>query len=247
MNTLCVIPARGGSKGIYKKNLCKIGNYSLVERALFTAMGTPLIDRIIVSSDCNETIQLVNNYGNFAPFTRPAKIASDTAKSLSVVQHATRWAEKEDGIKYDHLIMLEPTSPFRLPLHVEKVLEILKEKKASSVVTLVELGDHHPVRAKSIDKTGLVKGFCIDEPEGMRRQDQKPAYIRNGVAYAFQRDSVIEGIWWGSKCYGLVMDNSLYSVGIDDPLDILTAKALYDECLRSGKGELIEDIPSFNT
>jgi CMP-N-acetylneuraminic acid synthetase len=102
MNTLCVIPARGGSKGVYKKNLCRIGDYSLVERALFTAMGTPLVDRIIVSSDCNETIQLVNKYGNFAPFIRPAKIASDTATSLSVVQHAT-FAGLMHGAKLPYL------------------------------------------------------------------------------------------------------------------------------------------------
>ena len=244
MAILCVLPARGGSKGIRKKNLCRIGDFTLVERALFTAMGTPMIDRIIVSSDCEETIRLVNKYGNFAPFMRPAPIASDEATSLSVVQHATQWAEDKDRIKYQQLVMLEPTSPFRLPLHVEKVLQILKGKKATSVVTLVKLGDHHPVRIKTIDDNGLVAGFCMDEPEGLRRQDQKPAYIRNGVAYAFQRDSICEGIWWGSSCYGYVMDSSLYSIGIDDPLDMLTAKAFYDESVEDGKSELIEYIPT---
>lgn len=243
-NILALIPARGESKGVVKKNLIKIGDYSLVERALFTAMGADNIDRIIVSSDSDEIINLVNKYGEYAPFKRPAELATDEAGSLDVMQHCLKWSEEIDQETYEYVVLLEPPCPFRLPSHVEGALEIAFRKKATSVVSLVEVGDHHPVRMKKMNQDGALKGFCMEEPDGLRRQDQEPAYIRNCAVYVFSRETILAGLLWGKTPYGYVMDRSLYAINIDEPIDILTAKSFFDKMrVEHNKLEMIEFIP----
>ena len=241
---LALIPARGGSKGVEKKNLIKIGDYSLVERALFTAMGVNCIDRIIVSSDSDEIIALVNTYGNYAPFKRPNKLATDQAGSLEVIQHALNWAEELYGETYGFIVLLEPPCPFRLPLHVEEGIKIAVEKKATSVVSLVEVGDQHPVRMKRMDEDGALHGFCLEEPDGLRRQDQEPAYIRNCAVYVFPRETILAGLLWGRAPYGYVMDRALYAINIDEPVDVLTARAFFKEMQdNQDRRENIEYLP----
>ena len=246
MAILCIIPARGGSKGIKNKNLQKIGGFTLVERALFTAIGCKLIERIIVSSDSNEIVDLANHYGCYAPFKRPPELATDEAGSLGVIQHALEWAEKEDNKDYDHIVLLEPPSPFRLPKHVEEALEIAFKTNATSVMSIVEVGDYHPIRMKKLKENGRISGFYIDEPEiGLRRQEQEPVYIRNGAAYVFSRSTIMEGSLWGRKPYGFVMDRSIYCINIDESLDLLTARAFYQQLKKENKLNFIENIPTW--
>ena len=243
MGIICIIPARGGSKGVKDKNLKTIGGHSLVERALFTALGCDQIDRIIVSSDSNEIISLINQYGDYAPFIRPSELASDKAGSQGVIQHALEWAEKEDNKEYDHIVLLEPPSPFRLPKHIEEALEIGRRRAATSVMSVVAVGDYHPIRMKKMDNNGALSGFFMQEPDGIRRQDQEPAYIRNCTVYIFYRVTILSGQLWGDSPYGYLMDRYLYGINIDEPIDLLTARSYYDEMLKKDSLELIEFIP----
>ena len=244
-NILVLIPARGGSKGVVNKNLIKIGDYSLVERALFTAMGAEHIDRIIVTSDSDEIINLVNKYGDYAPFKRPAELATDEAGSLEVIQHALKWTEEKDQRTYNYIALLEPPCPFRLPSHVKDTLKIAVEKEASSVVSVVAVDDYHPIRIKKMDKDGALKGFCMEEPDGLRRQDQEPAFIRNCAVYVFSRETILADLLWGNAPYGYVMDRSLYAINIDEPIDILTARSFFEETKeKKSKLEMIECIPN---
>jgi CMP-N-acetylneuraminic acid synthetase len=229
MFSLCIIPARGGSKGVNKKNLIKIGEHTLVERALFTALGCKFIDRIIVSTDSKEIINISNKYGEYAPFIRPAKLSNDEAGSLGVIQHALKWAENNDNLQYEFIILLEPPAPFRLPIHIQEALDLFKLKKASSVMSIIEVGDHHPIRIKKMDKNCALKGFCMDEPDGIRRQDQEVAYIRNCSVNIFSRETIISGRLWGDSPYGYLMDHSLYGINIDEHKDVLTAQAFYND------------------
>jgi CMP-N-acetylneuraminic acid synthetase len=237
---LGIIPARGGSKGIPNKNLLKIGRYNLVERALFTGLGSNVIDRIIVSSDSNEIIDEVNKYGDFAPFVRPNRLASDEASSLSVMKHAIEWVEKNENKEYNLIVLIEPPCPFRLNIHLDLAVDIANDTNATSVMSLVEVGDYHPVRMKKIEANGSVISYYQDEPEGLRRQDQNPVYIRNGAVYVFRREILMEGKQWGTNPYPFIMDRQLYSINIDDPLDFLTAKAFYDNMRSQNKLNLIE-------
>lgn len=237
---LCIIPARGGSKGIPKKNLQKIGGRSLVEWALNTAQQCALLDRIIVSSDSQEIIQQANKYGKYAPFVRPEKLARDNSPSLPVFRHGLKWAENEDNCTYDYVVVLEPTCPFRLPKHIEEGLKIAVASKGSSVMSLVEVGDHHPVRVKKLHEDGRISPFCIPEPEGLRRQDQEPAFIRNGVVFVFSRHTIVGNRLWGDNPYGFTMDNDLYGINIDEPVDMVAASYLFEGLKQKGKLHLID-------
>ena len=242
MGILAVIPARIGSKGVKKKNLLKIGDYTLIERALFTGIGCNFIDRLIVSSDSKEIIHLANQYGDYASFKRPTDLAVDGAGSLGVIKHALEWAEKEGDKKYDRIVLLEPPSPFRLPKHVEEALELLIKSNATSVMSVVEVGDYHPIRMKTMDDDGALKGLVMQEPDGFRRQDQEPAYIRNCAVYVFSRKTIISGKLWGDSPHGYLMDRSLYGINIDEPIDVLTANSFYlemEKCKRLGDIEYV--------
>ena len=225
---LAVIPARSGSKGIPNKNLLKIGEYSLLERALFTAMGSNVLSKIIVSSDSEEIMDIANNYGDFAPFVRPSALATDDAKSLPVIQHALEWSEKVEKYIYDFVALIEPPCPFRLNTHIDNAVKIAIDKGATSVMSVVEVGDYHPNRMKKINEKGSIIAYNTEEPEGLRRQDQEPVYIRNGAVYIFKRDILISNKLWGKRPYPLIMDNNFYRINIDEPLDLLAARAFYN-------------------
>lgn len=227
---LIIIPARGGSKGIKNKNLQKIGRRTLVAWALNTAKECTFADRIIVSSDSGNIIKKVNRIGEFAPFVRPAELARDNTPSLPVFQHALKWAEDADHCHYDYIVVLEPTCPYRLPQHILTALEIAYTREASSVISLVKVSDYHPVRIKRLTDDGKIIPFCIEEPEGLRRQDQEPAFIRNGAVYVFSRQTILNNRLWGDNPYGFEMDRKFYNINIDESMDLLLARQFYNEC-----------------
>ena len=226
---LTLIPARGGSKGIPHKNLRRIGGRTLVEWALDTARNTPMIDRIIVSSDSQTIIKKVNRYGQFAPFVRPSELAKDNSPSLPVFQHALSWAEAEDRCEYEFIVVLEPTCPFRLPQHIEEGVELATRTNATSVMSLVEVADQHPVRIKKLFPDGRIEPFCIQEPEGLQRQDQDPAYIRNCAVLVFSRQTLVNNRLWGDSPYGFMMERKTYGINIDEPVDLSAASRLYQQ------------------
>jgi len=231
---LCVIPARGGSKGLLNKNLKKIGGKTLVEWAINVARACTFIDKIIVTSDSSKIIKVANKLGDYAPFKRPANLVKDNTPSLPVFVHALNWAEKSDNTKYKYVIALEPNSPFRLPRHIKKGVKIAYDKMASSVVSLVKVSDHHPIRIKKLMSDGKVKPFCIEEPEGLRRQDQEPAFIRNSAIYIFNSSTLKSNRLYGNKPYGFEVDRKYFSINIDDEADLYHASFLYNKLKKDG-------------
>lgn len=239
-NILAVIPARGGSKGIPGKNLQKVGDKSLVEWALFVAQDCDFIDRIIVSSDSREIIEVVRNYGEYAPFIRPPGLSLDDTPSLPVFQHALQWAENQDKKDYNYLLILEPTCPFRLPEHIKQALSLAIQAHATSVMSLVKVGDYHPIRMKRLGQDGQVSPYHEPEPEGLRRQDQEDVYVRNGAIYVLSRDNIVGNHLWGNKPYGLNMDSRYYGINIDEPTDLYRANGLYTELAQQGDLGIID-------
>ncbi len=237
---LAIIPARGGSIGILNKNLQKIAGRSLVEWALFTAMASPIIDRIVVSSDSKRIINQANRHGQFAPFVRPEELARDDTPSLPVFQHALKMVESKDQCMYDYIVVLEPPCPFRLPKQIREGVKLAISAHASSVMSLVRVSDCHPIRIKKLRSNGQVQPFCIPEPEGLRRQDQEPAYLRNSAVYVFTRETIIRNRLWGDAPYGFEMDGSLYGINIDNPIDLVKARHLYRQLKKQDKLNLID-------
>ena len=244
MNILTIIPARIGSKGIPEKNLHKIGDYTLVERALFTAMKTDILDDILVSTDSLRIQKLINQYGEYAPFLRPKELATDTAGSLGVIQHGLKWAEINYNKKYNYIVLLEPPSPFRLPIHIKQAIDIAINKQATSVVSLIEVGDYHPIRMKKMNSDGKLKGVIGNEPDGLRRQDQEPVYIRNCAVYVFSTQTIHDNKLWGKSSFGFEMDRNLFGINIDEPNDLRFLRVFYQEMLDQDLTTNIETLPN---
>ncbi|MBI4705033.1 MAG: acylneuraminate cytidylyltransferase family protein [Deltaproteobacteria bacterium] len=232
---LGLIPARGGSKGVPRKNLARVGGHSLVSRALNVLAWVPEVDRILVSSEDEEMRAHVNRYGDYAPFARPAELATDSARALPVIRHALEWAEVTDRVTYEAVLLVEPPCPFRLPDHLRGGLRQAFSTDATSVMSLVEVGDAHPIRVKRLGPDGAVMPYCAPEPEGLRRQEQEPAYLRNGAFYVFRRSVVLSGSLWGGRPHGVVMDRDLYGINIDEPVDLVAARWKWTTAAREGR------------
>lgn len=244
MNILAIIPARIGSKGIPEKNLLKIGDYTLVERALFTAMQTDILDDILVSTDSEKIQSIINQYGDYTPFLRPKELATDTAGSLGVIQHGLKWAETNYSKEYNYIVLLEPPSPFRLPIHIKQAIDIAIDKQATSVVSLVEVGDYHPIRMKKMNSDGRLTGVLGNEPDGIRRQDQEPLYIRNCAIYVFSTQTIRDNKLWGESSFGFEMDRNLFGINIDEPNDLRFLRVFYQEMLDQELTTSIETLPN---
>lgn len=208
---LCMIPARGGSKGVPRKNIRLLAGKPLVAYAIETALAAAQFYRIIVSTDDPETQEIALQYGAEVPFLRPAYLATDHTPMVPVIQHAVRFVEEQDRLKLDYVCVLQPTEPLRTVEDVQAGIQKVIETGADSVISVCPVDGLHPVFMKRIEN-GQLLPFCMDEPEGLRRQDVwPPAYIRNGVVYAVRRDVLIQqGSLWGKDCRPYLMPAGTY-------------------------------------
>jgi CMP-N-acetylneuraminic acid synthetase len=224
-NVLAVIPARGGSKGIPRKNLCKAGGISLVARAVKFTKALMWIDRVVLSTDDREIAEEGRKYGAEVPFLRPLELAGDTSKSVDVWRHALIEAEKYYNTTFDISILLEPTSPFREPRHVEEVVKKLVDGDYNSVLTVSETDSKsHPLKQMVIKDNHV--GYYDDAGKDIIvRQRLTPVYHRNGVAYAVTRKCLVEQkTIIGSNASAVIIDEPL--VNIDTEQDLKRAQFL---------------------
>lgn len=190
MKVLAITLARGGSKGIPRKNLIDLGGKPLIQYTIDLAKNCSFIDRYIVSTDDSEIMEFCFSKGVDAPFERPSYLASDEATSVDALIHAVNFCEEQEKIKYDYIIELMATNPFKNEDDVENCFIKLKDTNADSVIGMTKLEEHHPARIKKIENDKIVD-FCVPELSS-RRQDLRPyAYIRNGSIYALNRNKLI--------------------------------------------------------
>lgn len=222
---LAVIPARGGSKSIKKKNLVKINNKPLIKYSIESAINSNYIDDIVVSSDDKEIINYSNKKKILAPFIRPKHLSTDKAQSLPVVRHATKFMEKLKSVKYNYIIMLQPTSPLRTSEDIDKCLKIIESNKnIDSVVSIVDVGANHPFRMKMIKNNFLVN-FINQGFEDMRPRQKLPIiYIRNGAIYLNKRNIIFTQKSLVGKVVKPYIMNKNRSINIDSFEDLIIAK-----------------------
>lgn len=225
---LAVVPARGGSKGISLKNLRPVLGVPMVARVGQVVQELPMIDRAVVSTDHDEIARVAESAGIAAPFRRPSEISGDRIGDWDVLVHALHEMERLDGVTYEIIVMLQPTSPLRRPQHVQSAIEMLVEGNWDAVWTLSETDSkNHPLKQLTIEDEQLdyydSSGNTI-----VARQQLKPVYHRNGVAYAITRDCLLQqGSIKGQRTGGLVLDG--HFVSIDTEWDI----ALVEFIMRS--------------
>jgi len=221
--TLAVITARGGSKGIPRKNIKNLHDKPLIAWTIDIAKQSKAITHLIVSTDDKEIAKIAKQYGAQVPFIRPARLAQDSTPHLPVMQHAIHFMEKKLNCIFDYVVILQPTSPFRTVEDLDKTIKKLIKKNADSAVSLVKVEENHPVKIKKI-KDGKVLPYCMKEKEGIRRQDLPVAYKRSGAVYAIKRDLIIkENKLYGNNIVGYIVPKER-SIDIDTPLDWVQAE-----------------------
>jgi phosphoglycerate dehydrogenase-like enzyme/CMP-N-acetylneuraminic acid synthetase len=230
---LAVILARGGSKGIPRKNIAPVDGHPLIAYTIAAALGSASIDRLVVSTDDEEIAAAARKYGAETPFRRPAELAADTTLSVDALRHAALAAEAAYGTRFDYVVELPCVAPLRDSRDVDAALSRLFETGADSVISFVETGEKHPVRMKRI-AGDRITDFCREYPEparGSRRQDFEPAYIRNGAIYAMTRRCLIDlASRHGEDSRPYVMPEER-SINVDSPLDLTIARLLIEQGL----------------
>lgn len=189
---LAVVPARGGSKGIPLKNLQPVNGIPMVALVGSVLAELPEIDRAIVSTDHDEIARIAEAAGIAAPFRRPESLSGDKISDIEVLSHALESCEKIDGVKYHIVLMLQPTSPLREASHVRECLKKLIEDDWDAVWT-VSMTDpkNHPLKQLVLDSNSRLEYFDNAGSEIVARQQLNPVYHRNGIAYAFTRDCIL--------------------------------------------------------
>ena len=229
---LAVIPARGGSKGVPRKNIRPICGRPLISYTIEHALAARhLFHRIIVSTDDEEIASVARQYGADVPFLRPADLARDASPVIPMVQHAVTFVEKQDRLRMDWVCLLQPTEPFRTLSDLEECLRLGFAGGSDSVISVVQVFATHPILMKRIEGDRLLP-FCLEEREGTRRQEYKPpAYMRNGSIYLTRRDVLMEqSSIWGQTIRPYVMPPER-SVSIDTELDLKLAEIMMTEHL----------------
>jgi CMP-N-acetylneuraminic acid synthetase len=214
-----VIPARGGSKGLARKNLRLLGGIALVVHSIRAATGAKSIDRFVVSTEDNEIAALARSEGAQV-IARPAELAGDTVQNNDVVRHAIAQA----GAGFTYVALLQPTSPLRTSADIDACLRPLLAGAARSVMTVAP-AEHHPAKAVRIED-GLVLPYGPAEGMEARRQDLPPAYRQNGAVYALAiADFLREDRFYLPPCKAIVMSAEA-SLDIDGEMDLTVAEAL---------------------
>jgi CMP-N-acetylneuraminic acid synthetase len=236
---LSVILARGGSKAIPNKNIELLNKHPLLAYTIAEARLSKYVSDIYVSSDSEIIRAIALQYGAKA-IKRPIELSADDSKPVECILHATRIAEKAISKKYDYVVELLCTNPFKTAKNIDEALEMQIQTNADSVIGVIRLDDHHPIRIKKIID-GVIHDFCIPEIPESRRQDLKPdAYIRNGSIYSMRRDMLEKGIRYGtddSRAYIMARKNTL---NIDEPMDLEIATLLMTKYPRNYVKEVIK-------
>lgn len=223
---LALIPARGGSKGIPRKNIAPLLGRPLLSYSVEAARLATGIDRVIVSTDDREIAAVAVACGVDVPFLRPAELATDTASGLDVARHALAWLAEHEDYRPDILVELQPTAPLRLAADIDGAVALLLSSGADSVVGLVAAD--HPYYLRTLDD-GVMRPFLPGTPEAFRRQDLPPVYRCNGAVIAVRCVVLLEQrSFYGREVRGYVMPAER-SVDIDTPLDLRIAAALLQE------------------
>ena len=224
LRALAVVPARGGSKGLLRKNLALVDGIPLVARVGAVVRASSWVDRAVVSTDDEEIAAVAVSSGLEAPFRRPPEISGDDIGDIEVLQHALAATEDDDGTRYDLLVMLQPTAPLRRPEEVTGAVRMLVDERLDAVWTVSPTdGRDHPKKQLRLED-GLLS---YDHPDGgsfVSRQRLNPLWTRNGIAYVLRRETLDAGILLGARTGAYVTDGPL--VDIDDALDIEWAEFL---------------------
>ena len=221
-----MIPARGGSKGIPRKNLAPLAGRPLIAHTIDAARASERLTRLIVSTDDDEIAGVARDLGADVPFLRPVRLAADDTPMIDVLQDALRTLREHEAYETDVLVLLQPTSPFRRAEHIDAAVDLLISSGADAVVSVVAVP--HQFTPSSL--MTIRGGSLVPWQDGAlpsRRQDKPELFARNGPAVLAVRPRVLtdHGTLFGENTRALVMPRDK-SLDIDDAFDLQLAELL---------------------
>lgn len=225
MKILGLIPARGGSKGVPKKNIKLLGKLPLMEYTIHSAKESNLLTEIVVSTDDEEIAIAAEVAGYKPPFIRPLEFAQDTSTSLEVVQHAIAFFESQN-IFFDAVCLLQPTNPFREKGLIDKAIEKFTTSNADSLVSVLEIPhEYNPHWAFEENSNGLLKIATGEEQIIPRRQELPKAFHRDGSVYITKTEVIKKGSLYGNSI-AYIESNPKFHINIDTMKDWETAEKI---------------------
>jgi len=225
---IAIIPARGGSKRLPRKNVLPLAGKPLIVWSIEAALASNYIDKIIVSTDDAEIADISRTAGASVPFMRPSELASDTASSADVVMHALDYLESQEDY-YDYIVLLQPTSPLRTSADIDAALELCIEKNANSIISVCET-DHSPLWENTLPPDHSMVGFINENISKLRSQDLPTYYRINGAIYICKTENLLKKrtFFINKNIFAYVM-SKLNSVDIDDKIDFIIAETLINQ------------------
>jgi CMP-N,N'-diacetyllegionaminic acid synthase len=221
---LAVIPARGGSKGIPRKNIALLRGRPLIAYTIDAARAATSLERIVVSTDDREIAAVSRSLG-VEVVMRPAELARDESGTLSVLQHAVAELART-GYRPDAVMTLQPTSPLRTSTHIDEAARAFADNaSADSLVSCIEVPHvFHPYSVMRRTADGYLVSF-LDLQQPGRRQDKEPVFARNGAAIYITRTERLREFIFGGRLMAYMMPEAV-SIDIDGPADLAAAERL---------------------
>lgn len=219
---LAIIPARGGSKRLPRKNILDLSGKPLIAWSIEAALESKYIDKLIISSDDDKILNISHSYGA-EWIKRPENLASDTATTFDALKHTI-----ENVSKYDYIVLLQPTSPLRTAKHIDAAIELLNSKNADAVISVCEM-EHSPLWSNTLPEDKTMEHFLQSELLNKRSQDLPTYYRLNGAIYIAKTDKLLESksFFLQNNIFAYIMDQES-SVDIDTLLDFKFAQILIE-------------------
>jgi len=221
---LVIIPARGGSKGLPRKNIKLLNGKPLISYTIQAAKKSKFVDRVIVSTDDLEIAQISKDCGAEVPFIRPDELSGDNSSTVEALKHAVVWLKENEGYKPDLICVLQCTSPLRSSKDIDGTIQKLFETDKDAAVSVCEV-EVNPYWTNIFDGDKL-EYFIPEGKNIVRRQELPKIYRLNGAVYLIKTEVFLEkGTLEPDNITGYIMNNS-DSVDIDDEIDFCLAEAL---------------------
>ena len=229
---LALIPARGGSKSIPRKNIRPFAGHPLIAYSIAAARAAETVTRVIVSTDDEEIAAIARRYGAETPFLRPAEFSQDNTPDLPVIQHTLKWLDEHEDYRPEIVVQLRPTSPFRRVAHIDEAVYRLIERPEADSVRTVCTPFQNPFKMWRIDPDGIMQPLIpfvgADEPYNMPRQALPDVFWQTGYVDAAWSDTILaKNSMTGDRILPLVIDPSEW-VDIDSPDDWRRAERLLE-------------------
>lgn len=224
MSVLAIIPARGGSKGVPRKNIKQVGGKSLLERAILAALDSGVVDHVLISTEDQEIANHARNAGAEVPFLRPVELATDETPTQPVIRHAVEAFESYSKTLVSVIVLTESTVPFRNAHHIKEAVQRYQRGDCKSVISVCPL-ERKPHNIFSKHENGLLERFIKDpEQKFTRRQDMAHLCRLSSGVYVVGRDDFLSTDQLVIDPIAFTEMSTMESLNIDEELDLLLAE-----------------------